>query len=248
MKRVFLALLAVAALSGCDNKSSSAQMPEFYVYKTQPICLAEVTSSEQNPTVRKGDTLAFLTALYRASQGWSDYTVVGVDYVDFKKMTLVIKGACTDQAAVDKVLADAKAANGKYSATMGGDAALVGDADAVMSTPSPSARFAALNPDAKLETCLLHFKLPRAVEDVQDKIPHAITATAVEFRFPVGDVTSVGDDLYMLLARDCGKKAAVAENIAEALHLHGMTDKEVVLADTADVEGYLKIRPEKQGS
>lgn len=245
MKRLFLSLLAAAALSGCDDPSATAQMPEFYVYKSQPYCLAELRSNEPNAEVRKGDTFQLLTTLYRNSQAWSDrYNIVGVDYVGFSQMTLVIKGDCSDSDAVNRAIADVAEASAKYMVKMGGNAALVGDADSLADGASPSSRFLKLNPGAKIENCLLHFTLPRTMEDVDQKIPRAVGVTADQFHFPIADLTYEGNDLFMLLARDCGERDVIAKNIAEALGMHGMTEQEIVRAKDTAVGDYLKIRPE----
>ena len=245
MKRILVVCLAVAALAACSKKpGATAHLPEMYFTKDQTYCLAEATTSEPDALVRRTDMKGVLTSLYRASQGWRErYTVVGVDYVDFKKLTFIIQGACGDKKAVDTAKADLAAASKKFTLTIGGDKALVGDAELLNKTPSIMVRFAALNPDEKAEDCLLHWKLPRNGEDVQGKIPSAIDSAANVYHFPLADRAMSGDNYYMLLARNCADKDKMADNFAVFLQQQGLTEREVVrVKDDSGIADYISVR------
>ncbi len=239
MKRLGIVFFAGLALAGCDSKASTAKMPEFYVYSAQPYCLAEVTTSEPDAATRKKDMYALMPVLLRKTQGWREkYTLVGVDYIDFKKFTMVVKGACDDKKAVDLAKADVWEAGKKYTFTVGGDKSLVGVADTLKTAGSPAERFAKLNPDAKIDECLIQFTLPRAAEDRLERVPSAMVQGAVEFHFPVADVAVTGSNLYMLLAHDCGQKDVIAKHMTEVFKIKGLSDKEFLAAKTLEPAGY----------
>ena len=249
MKRILIGLLAVTAtlttLAACSKKpGESAHLPELYFTKDQIYCLAEATTSEGDALVRSGDMKALLTALYRSSKGWNErYTVVGVDYIDFKKLTFVIQGGCDNKAAVDTAKADLAAASKKFAFTVGGDKNLVGDAGVLEKTPSIMARFAAMNPNDKPEDCLVQWKLPRNAEDVQGKIPRAVETSASIFRFPFADVAQSGNSLYLLMARNCADKDKMVDNMAVFMQQQGLTAKEVApQKDDSGIDGYISVR------
>lgn len=250
MKRILAVLLTIPALAACQKKeTSTAHMPEFYVFKTQPYCLAEATTSEGDLANRKKEMVALVSTLLRNSQGWAErYNVVGVDYIDFKKLTLVIKGACDNKQAVDLAIGDVQSANKKFAVKVGGDAALVGDAAVVEKEPSVVKRFAVLNPDEKIEDCLMHFRLPRAGEDRQGRVPGIMGSIASQLHFPLADivVSRSGDSIYMLLARNCGpQRDTVTANISEILKTQGFTDREFIADKDPGLAEYLELRKEE---
>jgi hypothetical protein len=248
MALVAAGLAGAALLAGCSklggDKTASAKMPEFYMYAGKEYCLAEISNSEPDAVKRRDTTFDLLTRLFIMSRnGTERFNVVGVDYIDFKTLTLVVYSPCKDDATVKAVIDETGAVNKVFTGKQGGDAFLVSEAKVVEDYPGAIQRFAHFNPDVSPEVCLLHYTMPGAGQNA-GRIANAVVRIASEFHFPIADFTSNGDGLFFLLARNCDQKDKVAEGIGAALKRRGIDVNSLIVRDPdAHFAEYQSLQP-----